>query len=1083
MCNLLGFDLGADLLAPQDDNKKGFWENAVLVGLHERIFDELGVHWSDSIPFEDDWMTLRPIAELSRELAAACESQFSGSDHWCIKDPRACRLFPLWRVICRDLGVQSKVLMMFRHPAAVATSIGRRNNISQQDALLAWLKYNLDAIEASVDSPRVFVSFESFQSNWKNVAKKIEASLQIEWPISLEDGQAEMDLFFDSSMISCSADVPMEAAEHIKSWCIDLYEALKAAELGDFDRAEPVFARIQSEFCDWQKASYVATQTIRNIRKQNTHLAHVEADLITQKEIVSERNVWIEKLKAETEDKASQIVHLQADVFQLHERAEELALVLNSLSWRITRPLRVLKRLVKRTITPIPHKTFSFCRLVYRRLPLPHSRKLILRGLFFRVLTMLRVLGGGKVSNLIKRRSAPNRLDRKIDFRFVEYRLPKVSIIVPVFNEVHYTINCLRSIARCMPNVTFEIIVADDLSTDDTSTIMTEVPGIRYVRNFKNLGFLRNCNNAATLARGEYLYFLNNDTQVLPGFLDELVRTFEENDDVGLAGSKLIFGDGMLQEAGGIIWEDASGWNFGRGEDPDAPEYNSLRDVDYCSGCSILIRKSLWDEIGGFDELFVPAYYEDTDLAFQVRMRGLRTVYQPLSAIVHFEGVSSGTDITSGVKSYQIKNQAKFQEKWHKQLYSHGDAKNLQDAIDRSIKRHVLIIDSVTPTPKQDAGSLRTYNMIRMLINLGSKVSFIPEDNIAYMQDVTPDLQRMGVECLYYPYITSVQRYLRSNAQKFDAIFLERGPVASKYIDTIKDVAPDVPILFDTHDLHYLRIARQAEVERSNSLKAEAESMKAIEYDVMRRSDCTIVVSEFEKQVVDHEMPELRTEILPLFIESEPLEMPFEQRSGILFIGGFRHQPNGDAVHHFVRDIWPLIKSKIPDMRFHIIGADVPADIHALATHDIIVEGFVPDLTPLFSECRLSIAPLRFGAGVKGKIGTSLAYGLPSVISTIAQEGSGLVSGEHVLVADQPEDFAEQVIRLYRDQSLWESLAENGVKFIEDNYSFAINQKRIAALLDEFAPLGISEGQHAELELESASPTTIHAAELQSDRV
>ena len=287
--------------------------------------------------------------------------------------------------------------------------------------------------------------------------------------------------------------------------------------------------------------------------------------------------------------------------------------------------------------------------------------------------------------------------------------------------------------------------------------------------------------------------------------------------------------------------------------------------------------------------------------------------------------------------------------------------------------------------------------------------------------------------------------------------------------------------MFDTHDLHYLRLTRQAEVEGNRLIQSEAESMKEIEYEVMQQSDCTIVVSEFESRVVRKEAPQVRAEILPLFMESEPLDAPFEQRSGILFIGGFRHQPNGDAVHHFVQDIWPLIKSEIPEANFHIIGADVPADILALATHDILIEGFVKDLRPLFSKCRLSVAPLRFGAGVKGKIGTSLAYGLPSVISPIAHEGSGLVSGEHVLVADQPDEFAECVIKLYQEKSLWQSLSRNGVDFIENNYSLAVNQKRIEALLDEFAPLKSPESHNDSLDLESNAPA-IHAGELQSDR-
>jgi len=1074
MCNLLGYDLGQDLLLPRDDNESGFWENAAFVHIHEKMLDELCVDWSDYIPLEDNWDQQPGLSKLKQDLVSACEAQFTEGNHWCIKDPRISRLFPVWLSICQDLDLAPRVILMFRHPAAVAASVNRRNKIPHQDALLAWLAYTLDSIEYSDGSLRTFVSFESLQSDWRGVAEETLNDLGLQRTVSLDEIKEEMDSFFDFSLIHHDADISLQADDEIRSWCSDLFGALKLAESGELSKAEEVFQRVRSDFVTWTRRSDVAIQTIRNIRRQSVSLRKVETDMINVKAALLDR-------QKELLDREEQVHLLQSDVATLYERASQLDMVLGSLSWRITHPIRVLKRLVTQLFTPIPHKAFSFCRSVYRSLPLPHPRKLVLRGVFFRIMTVLRLSGGGKVSGLLKRRALPSPNDREIDFRFVEYRAPKVSIIIPVYNEVHYTLHCLRSIARCMPHVSFEIIVADDLSTDDTPLVMSQVPGIRYIRNTRNLGFLKNCNNAVTYANGEFIYLLNNDTQALPGFLDELVSTLEKNSDIGLAGSKLIFADGMLQEAGGIIWNDASGWNVGRGEDPDAPEYNFLRDVDYCSGCSILLRRSLWERLGGFDERFVPAYYEDTDLAFRIRQAGLRVVYQPLSAIVHFEGVSSGTDITSGVKAHQVKNQRKFLEKWSDCLESHRTNDDFDLALDRTISRRVLIIDSVTPTPDQDAGSLRTFNMIRMLINLESKVTFIPEDNIAHVGKFTEDLQRLGVECLYYPFLTSVQQYLRASAGQFDMIFLERGPVATKYVDIIKKAAPNVPVFFDTHDLHYLRVGRQAEVEKSATLLSESKSLKVMEYDVMQQSDCTIVVSEFESRIVSEEAPNVRTEILPLFMETEPLFMPFEERVGMLFIGGFRHQPNGDAVHHFVEEIWPRIKEEIPHAVFHIIGPDVTPDITALASDDILIEGFVSDLRPLFSKCRLSVAPLRFGAGVKGKIGTALAHGLPSVISSIAQEGSGLVDDEHVLVADRPEEFAEHVIRLYQDKALWTSLSENGVQFIEDNYSLAVNQERIGVLLDEFAPVGPSDRQD-NAAATGADVPVIHAAELQSDR-
>ncbi len=211
----------------------------------------------------------------------------------------------------------------------------------------------------------------------------------------------------------------------------------------------------------------------------------------------------------------------------------------------------------------------------------------------------------------------------------------------------------------------YEIIIADDVSTDATAELSKFTENVVICRNETNQGFLRNCNQAAKSARGKYIMFLNNDTQVTDGWLDSLVNLIESDPSIGMVGSKLVYPDGRLQEAGGILWSDGSGWNYGRLDDPEKPEYNYVKDVDYISGAAILLSNDLWKRIGGFDELFAPAYCEDSDLAFEVRKAGYRVVYQPLSKVIHFEGISNGTDVNgSGLKRYQVENSKKLKEKW-----------------------------------------------------------------------------------------------------------------------------------------------------------------------------------------------------------------------------------------------------------------------------------------------------------------------------------------------------------------------------------------------------------------------------------
>lgn len=254
----------------------------------------------------------------------------------------------------------------------------------------------------------------------------------------------------------------------------------------------------------------------------------------------------------------------------------------------------------------------------------------------------------------------------KLQIPLVE--IPKVSIIIPVYNQFAYTYNCIRSIIKYSEGIDYEVILADDCSCDLTKKIKKVIANLRVVRNKENMKFLKNCNGAAIHARGEYLVFLNNDTQVQKEWLANMLQIFEKYSDVGMTGAKLVYPDGILQEAGGIVRRDGSAFNFGNGCNPANEIFCKIREVDYISGAAIMISRELWVQIGGFDEIFTPAYYEDTDLAFAVRQAGYKVVLQPNSIVVHFEGMTNGTDKSSGIKEHQIQNEMIFHRKWKKVL-------------------------------------------------------------------------------------------------------------------------------------------------------------------------------------------------------------------------------------------------------------------------------------------------------------------------------------------------------------------------------------------------------------------------------
>ena len=293
---------------------------------------------------------------------------------------------------------------------------------------------------------------------------------------------------------------------------------------------------------------------------------------------------------------------------------------------------------------------------------------------------------------------------------FARHDEVEVSIIIPVHNQIRFTQACLASIQKHDERERFEVIVVDDGSTDATAEIAAKIPGVVYLPNEQNIGFIASCNRGAAKARGNYLLFLNNDTVVTPGWLRSLLETFSLEPRAGAVGSKLVYPDGRLQEAGGIIWRDGSGWNRGKFGDAQKPEYNFLREMDYCSAAALMIPKSLFESLGGFDTKYAPAYYEDTDLAFKVRHQGYKVFYQPLSQIVHYEGATGGTDISAGAKKYQEINRATFTETWADVLEkkpANGDIASYE-ALKPGQKR-VLVIDHHLPMPDRDSGSVRMF--------------------------------------------------------------------------------------------------------------------------------------------------------------------------------------------------------------------------------------------------------------------------------------------------------------------------------------------------------------------------------------
>src|SRR6185437_6236318 len=487
---------------------------------------------------------------------------------------------------------------------------------------------------------------------------------------------------------------------------------------------------------------------------------------------------------------------------------------------------------------------------------------------------------------------------------------------------------------QCAGEASFEVLVVDDASPDHSARVLAEIPGLRLLANSRNQGFVESCNAGAMAARGEFLLFLNNDTQVTPGWLDALLQCFADRADCGVAGSRLVYPDGRLQEAGALVFGDGSCWTTGRFEPRDDPAFRYRREVDYVSGAALMIRNDTFQRVGGFDTRYTPAYYEDVDLAFAVRRLGLRVYYEPASTVIHCEGISAGTDLDHGMKRHQRPNRAKFVAKWQTELAAQPPVGTpLERAIRWRRRGRVLVVDMMTQEPTRDSGSVRMCAIL------------------------------------------DLPRWLRRHGHELHAVILSRHMVAGQYLDVVRRHAPQARLIFDTVDLHFLREARAAKLASSASLARQAELSRRSELALIEQADVTFVVSPHEQDLLAELAPQARVEVLSNIHQVFGCSQPHAPRRDLVFIGGHGHPPNSDAMQWLAQEILPPLRQAVPGIQLHVLG-DVPdARQRDLAAPGLQFHGRVPELAPWLDTCLASLAPLRFGAGVKGKINMAMSYG------------------------------------------------------------------------------------------------------------
>lgn len=636
----------------------------------------------------------------------------------------------------------------------------------------------------------------------------------------------------------------------------------------------------------------------------------------------------------------------------------------------------------------------------------------------------------------------------KLDFSF---KNPLISVIVVIHNNFNMTINSLTALRSSYPNE-IQLIIVDSASSDENRCIENYVINAKILRFEGNIGFIRSCNEAVKFICSPYILFLNNDTEIKWGSIQSAIKRFDNEIKIGVIGGKIIRTNGLLQEAGAIIYRDGSVEGYLRDCSPDAPEANFVRRVDFCSGAALFTRTELFRKIGGFDENYIPAYYEETDYCVKIWKSNYEVIYDPSINVIHYEYASSsikeGTD-------YINRNRYIFNSKHRDFLLNKKIKSKLNSHLSRSIEKYgskrILFIEDKIPLKSYGSGFSRSYDIINTLSTMQHEITLFPvfksSSSAVHLYEKFPD----SVEIMWDRDINDLEYFITMRSGMYDAIWICRTQNVGRIVPIIEKISHLIPLIEIIADTEAVSTVRE---EQHNRLKGLPQK-DYIPFEIRLRSEfeCLSIATKIVA-VNDYDASLLKKNgfnnvyILGHVQTPNPTPNIWSERSDLLFVGAIHdyNSPNYDSIIWMTTVLWPKLEKFLPiDVNLIIVGhLGSGISFSSFPKSDRIKYiGKVDDIYYFYNRCRLFLAPTRFAAGIPYKIYEAASHGLPIVASNILCDQVKWNNDKEIISAENGnfQDFIEKIIDLYSNKTKWSEIRSGSFNkiLIENCNSFYVD--------------------------------------------